>query len=82
MPYLLVIEDDRSSVFPLPAKPPEIVIGRSLDADLPLRQTSVSRHHARLLYQGDLLQICDLGSHNGSACEWRANHQQAGGVSW
>lgn len=64
VPYLLVIEDDRSSVFPLPAKP-EIVIGRSLDADLPLRQTSVSRHHARLLYQGDLLQICDLGSHNG-----------------
>ena len=63
-PYFLVIESGSSSVFVLPPKP-EILIGRSLEADLHVRHGSVSRMHARMVRQGELLRVCDLGSHNG-----------------
>lgn len=63
-PYFLVIESGSSSVFWLPPRP-EILIGRSLEADLHLRHGSVSRMHARIVRQGELLCVCDLGSHNG-----------------
>lgn len=62
--YFLVIENGSSSVFVVPPKP-EILIGRSLEADLHVRHGSVSRMHARIVRQGELLRVCDLGSHNG-----------------
>lgn len=63
-PHFLVVEEGSSSVFVLPPKP-EILIGRSLDVDLHIRQGSVSRIHARLVRQQDALHVQDLGSHNG-----------------
>ncbi len=43
----------------------EVIIGRSLEAGLQLQHSSVSRRHARLLWQHDALLVQDLGSHNG-----------------
>lgn len=43
-----------------------IVIGRSLDCDLTILSSVVSRNHARLQLQGDNLFIEDLGSANGT----------------
>lgn len=63
-PYLLVIAPGSSAVFRLPSKP-EVTIGRSLDVDLQLQHTSVSRRHAQLTWHDDSLWVKDLGSHNG-----------------
>lgn len=63
-PYLLVIEPGSSSIFRLLGQH-EVIIGRSTDAGLQLQHSSVSRRHARLLYQDDNLAVQDLGSHNG-----------------
>ncbi len=63
-PYLLVIAPGSSAVFRLPPKL-EVTIGRSLDADLQLQHTSVSRRHAQLTWHNELLWAKDLGSHNG-----------------
>lgn len=62
--YLLVIEPGSSAVHRLPPKP-EVIIGRSLDADLQLQHSSVSRRHAQLTWQNETLWVKDLGSHNG-----------------
>ena len=41
-------------------------IGRSSKNDLPLDQESISRHHARITYDGSFYWIQDLGSTNGT----------------
>ena len=41
-------------------------IGRSSKNDLPLDQESISRHHARITYDGSYYWIQDLGSTNGT----------------
>ena len=41
-------------------------IGRSLDNDLVLESTDVSRHHARIEYRDGGYQLVDLGSTNGT----------------
>ena len=41
-------------------------IGRSSRADLPIDQESISRHHARITFEGGRHQIEDLGSTNGT----------------
>ncbi|MCW5837158.1 MAG: GGDEF domain-containing protein, partial [Labilithrix sp.] len=41
-------------------------IGRSSRADLPIDQESISRHHARITFDGDRHVIEDLGSTNGT----------------
>lgn len=43
-----------------------IVVGRATDADLVLADRFVSRHHARLFWDGDALMVEDLGSRNGT----------------
>jgi adenylate cyclase len=44
-----------------------LVIGRDSDkCELPLVHSTVSRRHARLLFSGEVLQIEDLGSTNGT----------------
>lgn len=43
-----------------------IVVGRSPDCDLVLRDTSVSGRHARLSWRGDQILLEDLGSANGT----------------
>jgi hypothetical protein len=43
-----------------------IVVGRSQDCDLVLRESSVSGRHARLSWRGDKIHLEDLGSANGT----------------
>jgi hypothetical protein len=43
---------------------PEIIIGRDADNDLVLVNDSVSRHHAKIVFNGNSFEIQDLGSTN------------------
>lgn len=43
-----------------------VVIGRSPDCDVVLNNTSVSRQHAEMLYDGAAWSVRDLGSRNGT----------------
>jgi hypothetical protein len=43
-----------------------LILGRSQDCDITLPSAHVSRHHARLYVESNLLMIEDLGSSNGS----------------
>jgi DNA-binding NtrC family response regulator len=64
--YLLVFERDLSSrVFPLPPNG-TVTIGRSGDATLQLRDSSVSRRHARITHVEGRGQVIDLDSQNGT----------------
>jgi DNA-binding winged helix-turn-helix (wHTH) protein len=44
----------------------ESVLGRSLDADIRFDVPGVSRRHARIVVDGDLVALEDLGSQNGT----------------
>jgi pSer/pThr/pTyr-binding forkhead associated (FHA) protein len=59
-----VLSDRR---LPLPGK--VLVVGRSLDADIPIPHKSVSRRHALLEAREDGYVISDLGSSNGTFVE-------------
>src|SRR5687768_16475256 len=43
-----------------------VVIGRSSSSDLPLADRFLSRHHARIVRDGDRYLVEDLGSRNGT----------------
>src|SRR6185436_17752586 len=43
----------------------ENILGRDPAADVPVEDTSVSRHHARIVIEGVSVHIEDLGSKNG-----------------
>ena len=43
-----------------------VTIGRSRPADVELPDKSVSRTHARFTFDGDIIQVSDLGSSNGT----------------
>jgi DNA-binding NtrC family response regulator len=64
--YLLVLEGDSSWRFPLPAEG-VVLVGRDENADLRLRDDSVSRRHARILVTDEGARVVDLGSHNGTS---------------
>jgi DNA-binding NtrC family response regulator/pSer/pThr/pTyr-binding forkhead associated (FHA) protein len=63
--YLLVFEPDSSSLFELPCSG-TVLIGRAEHADLQLRDSSVSRQHAKVVTDGGEVQIADVGSSNGT----------------
>lgn len=44
----------------------DVAIGRAADNDIVLDDPLVSRHHARLAWDGDGLRVTDLGSSNGT----------------
>jgi DNA-binding winged helix-turn-helix (wHTH) protein len=46
--------------------PTESVLGRALDADIRFDVPGVSRRHARIVVDGDLVALEDLGSQNGT----------------
>ncbi len=54
----------RGTWFVLPAA--EVVLGRDLDADVPLADAQASRRHAALVPGADGLRLRDLGSRNGT----------------
>jgi DNA-binding NtrC family response regulator len=68
--YLLVLEGDSSWRFPLPDEG-MVLVGRDEQADLRLRDDSVSRRHARLLLTDEGVRVVDLGSHNGTSINGR-----------
>jgi DNA-binding NtrC family response regulator len=68
--YLLVLEGDSSSRFPLPDEG-VVLVGRDERADLRLRDDSVSRRHARILLTEEGARVVDLGSHNGTLLNGR-----------
>ncbi|WP_224241793.1 sigma 54-interacting transcriptional regulator [Hyalangium gracile] len=68
--YLLVLEGESSFRFPLPSSG-MVLIGRDAEADLSLRDDSVSRRHARLVLKGGEVRITDLDSQNGTLVNGR-----------
>jgi two-component system, NtrC family, response regulator AtoC len=73
--YLLVLQDDSSSIFHLP-RSGEVVIGRGLEAELRVQHSSVSRRHATLRIDATGMRVADLGSHNGT----RVNNEPIDGA--
>jgi two-component system, NtrC family, response regulator AtoC len=63
--YLLVVDNDTSSIFHLPHSG-AVVIGRAPDVDLRVNHASVSRRHATLRVDNGVVRIADLASHNGT----------------
>ena len=53
-----------AEVFPLDG--PRLVVGRSRSCDIRLRDDTVSRLHAALVWRGGTLVLEDLGSSNGT----------------
>jgi pSer/pThr/pTyr-binding forkhead associated (FHA) protein len=60
-----VLVDASGNSFPIPTGK-EIKIGRSLDNDIVLNDSSVSRHHAALEARNGGFRLRDLGSQNGT----------------
>jgi len=63
--YLLVVDNDSSSIFQLPREG-AVVIGRAPEAELRVQHASVSRRHATIRIEAGTVRIADLGSHNGT----------------
>jgi two-component system, NtrC family, response regulator AtoC len=63
--YLLVVDNDSSSIFHLPHSG-AVVIGRAPDVELRVQHASVSRRHATIRIDDGAVRIADLGSHNGT----------------
>jgi hypothetical protein len=49
-----------------PLKRNQMIMGRATDADITLSDTGISRHHARIVREGDDFVVEDLGSTNGT----------------
>ena len=73
--YLLILEGSTSAVYPLP-RSGNLVIGRSPEAGVVIRDLSVSRQHAEVVLERGEARIVDLGSHNGV----RLNGEQVTGA--
>lgn len=65
---LYVLMPDKT-VRSVPVKPGGLTIGRSQDSDVPLDLPGVSRHHARIDFDGQNYTVRDLGSLNGTFLE-------------
>jgi two-component system, NtrC family, response regulator AtoC len=63
--YLLVVDNDSSSIFHLP-RTGVVVIGRAPEAELRVQHASVSRRHATMRVDDGVVRVADLGSHNGT----------------
>src|SRR4051812_13475248 len=68
--YLLVVEDDTSTVVPLPDTG-SVLIGRVDEATVRLRDLACSRSHAKLHLEDGRIVVEDLGSHNGTRVSGR-----------
>ena len=63
--YLVVVDNDTSSIFHLPLSG-AVVIGRAPEVELRVQHASVSRRHATIRVDDGIVRIADLGSHNGT----------------
>jgi pSer/pThr/pTyr-binding forkhead associated (FHA) protein len=65
--HKLLIEDDEGKTVAVPLIRDEITIGRMEGNTIRLTEQNVSRKHARLVLQGGVLRMEDLGSYNGTS---------------
>lgn len=63
--------DKNNNMFVYEMRKPEILIGRGLEADVRLDDSTVSRKHASICFVGDGFEIKDLGSSNGTIVSGR-----------
>ncbi len=63
--YRVTILSGEATGYTLPLEAP-LTLGSSLDAGLPLKDSTVSRYHLELLPRGDGVRVRDLGSTNGT----------------
>jgi two-component system response regulator AtoC len=63
---LLIYHRDGSEMVPLGPAQPQVVIGRARPSDVPIRDASLSRQHARFELVGTELWVEDLNSTNGT----------------
>jgi DNA-binding NtrC family response regulator len=68
--YLLVLDGDSSWLSSLPGSG-SLLIGRSSNADIEVKDPSVSRQHARVSVEAGEVFLTDLGSHNGARINGR-----------
>jgi predicted component of type VI protein secretion system len=64
--YRLVMRSGPTVGKEYPIEKPEITIGRDLSSDVVINDAEVSRRHARMVQQGTVYTIEDLGSTNGT----------------
>jgi len=64
--FKLILREGTSSPKEFELTRPEIIIGRDPNVDLTIPSPAVSRHHARLIREGDGYDLEDLGSSNGT----------------
>jgi len=73
MPLLHITQlDGKTKDFTL--KDGEIILGRGQDCDIVLPDPIVSRHHAKIVKEGENYILKDLGSHNGTRVNGRVIH--------
>jgi len=65
-PPSLVVQRGVSDLKEIALTKPVLVLGRSVEADIVLNNTNISRKHAQIVIQGERSQIRDLGSTNGT----------------
>ncbi len=65
-PVLLVVGGPRTTIGRAYRLDKQLLIGRAGEADVWLDEESVSRKHARVLGDGEVTEIVDLGSRNGT----------------
>jgi adenylate cyclase len=64
MPSIHIIEKD-GTVYDYDMLKPEVAIGRGKDNDIVLKDTTISRNHAKITRSGQDYILMDLGSYNG-----------------
>src|SRR5687767_10359882 len=65
MSLRLIIEDDEGSTTIVPLGKEAVTIGRQQGNTIQLTEKNVSRRHARLVPDGEIWVLEDLGSYNG-----------------
>lgn len=63
---ILLVQEGSSTRSQWELKKHEMIIGRGEDCDILLNDRQISRHHAKLLREGDQYELIDLGSKNGT----------------
>jgi hypothetical protein len=72
---LALLAEDDSEVGQIPLQERSMTLGRRSDNDIPVADTKISRHHARLEFEAGGYYLTDLGSTNGT----RVNGREIGG---
>ena len=64
--FELVLQDSKGDILRFDISTGSFILGRGSGVDVRIQAPSVSRQHAMISNEGDVLQIRDLGSKNGT----------------